>query len=228
MRGSIRLLAIAIIILVLGASGYSQQNSQNRPLGDVAREDRARREQIAEQARAGKVYTNDDLPLPADSTDDAVLALGPDDAEQADAEPSGQGASTPQPVVEAPADEEENWANSERRGDREEYHDVIVVPAGTRILADMGTSQPTTHPWKGKLVMPVYVGFTTAIRDGEEVTIAAAPTYPDEDEGVGPWAVELIAVKVGDNTYDVQTSPVLLGGDHEVTFILKEPLTIYR
>lgn len=115
---------------------------------------------------------------------------------------------------------------------QESSDDVIIVPAGTELRVDVD---------QHKMVLPVRVGFDTAIPALSEVTVQTNRTYIDvptsyQSASVTSYAdyvdnATVVAVTVSGKTYDLQTNQVALakgGTNNEVSFILSKPVTISR
>lgn len=115
---------------------------------------------------------------------------------------------------------------------RESSDDVIIVPAGTELRVDVD---------QHKMVLPVRVGFDTAIPALSEVTVQTNRTYIDvptsyQGASVTSYAdyvdnATVVAVTVSGKRYDLQTNQVALakgGTNNEVSFILSKPVTISR
>lgn len=110
--------------------------------------------------------------------------------------------------------------------------DAIVVPAGTEIKVDVD---------QHKTIVPVRVGFTTAIPALSQVTVNVNRLYvnvPISYQGpeVSSYTdyednATLTAITVAGKNYEVQARPIRLskgGTNNEVTFVLDAPLSILR
>ena len=115
---------------------------------------------------------------------------------------------------------------------KESSENVIVVPAGTEFRVDVD---------QHKMVLPVRVGFDTAIPALSEVTVQTNRTYinvPTSYQGPSVTSytdyvdnATVVAVTVNGKTYDLQTNQAALakgGTNNEVSFILSKPVTISR
>jgi hypothetical protein len=224
--------SVMLAVFFLVSSAYSQIDSQNKPLGDVAREQKEVRKQEQKNEESGRVLTNDDVA--SRSTADA----------ESPAEPStSQGSQT---AASNDATENAQSAGGENQGKQSERPpagsildrpedstpDVIVVPAGTELKVDLDA---------GKTVVPVRVGFATPIPALSQVSVQVSRTAVSVpyliDGTVAMSYVDFLeyatvtAVTVGGKTYDVQsnTLPLSQGGTNsELRFILAGPVSIER
>ncbi len=115
---------------------------------------------------------------------------------------------------------------------KESSVDVIVVPAGTELRVDVD---------QHKMVLPVRVGFDTAIPALSEVVVQtnrANINTPISYQGASVTSyvdyvdyATVTAIAVNGRTYEVRTNQVALakgGTNNEVIFALSKPLTISR
>ena len=108
---------------------------------------------------------------------------------------------------------------------------AIVVPQGTRIQTDILQHSPDTHEppyeYKGKVVIPVRLGFYEAIPAGSTVTVLVNRRY--YDTGIQDVA-ELVNVVVNNKTYDIRTDQQTIqpATVKEVAFTLLTPVKISR
>ena len=226
-RISLRLAAGMIAVLMLAHA--AQPQSQDKALGDVAREQQEVRKQQKKVVPA-KVYSDVDAitgesansqPRSDESKD--VVESKPTQVEKA------QSARSDCNVVDQIPDNKP---------------DVIIVPAGTEIRVDV---------IEGKVIVPVRVGFSTPIPALSKAAVQVNPVYfygyngnygAYGTYGAGPVAyVEnavLTTVTVRGVTYPVQASTVPLdsagtsrgviapSSPHDATFVLSAPIAIER
>jgi hypothetical protein len=115
---------------------------------------------------------------------------------------------------------------------KESSEDVIIVPAGAELRVDVD---------QHKMVLPVRVGFDTAIPALSEVAVQTIRTYvnvPTSYQGASVTSytdyvddASVTAVTVNGKTYELQTNQVALakhGTNNEVIFITSKPVTISR
>lgn len=203
----------------------AQADSSEKPLGDVAREQREKKK-LQDSAHASRVFSDDDV-APAASEPPAVAdkqAPHPDSADKspASSEPSAKddkantAPNTPKSVFDRP---------------RDTTPDVMVVPKGTQIRVDYG---------KRTVIVPVRVGFSTAIPALSPVKVRVARVYvhaySNPDPNVTSTTLDyvdqitLVSVTVGGKSYPVQCDvlPLLPGAstNSEMVFTLEEPLSI--
>jgi hypothetical protein len=115
---------------------------------------------------------------------------------------------------------------------KESSEDVIVVPAGAELRVDVD---------QHKMVLPVRVGFDTAIPALSEVTVQTDRTYINTPVSYSGASVTsyvdyvdyatVTAVTVSGKTYELQTNQVALakgGTNNEVIFVMSKAVTISR
>ncbi|HWR15506.1 MAG TPA: hypothetical protein VN577_11805 [Terriglobales bacterium] len=227
---SLTKLSIAAIIVAMNCLAYSQQDSSSQPLGDIAREQKDKRNQLEKKDKAKKIYTDADLPPASGPDKDLSAATASRDAEERDP-------TVPKPPIEPAITnevEQKKAGNPQVSGSSEETNDSLIILAGTQIKADISQVpagiQLSPHIMSGRVVVPVRIGFTTAIPALTEVTVSV--TGHHYDAGYVD-VVELIAVKIVGTTYTIHTDQIPLfstraGNVREVTFTLMEPLRIPR
>jgi len=120
--------------------------------------------------------------------------------------------------------------------------DALVVAAGTEIRVSIVTPRPEMRPpyvVTGKVVLPVRVGFDTAIPATSVATVSVTPIYQEYEDGKRRHfqqvanLMELTSVVVSGVVYEVKTGAVLPitsapGLDSEIGFALQQPLHIAR
>jgi hypothetical protein len=227
---TIRNLLMAAATTLLFVVSVCAQDSQNKPLGDVAREQREIRKQQQKNSESSRTFTNDELVT-------GLTASDADSASTPSASPSDARDSQPK--------EEKDTAKSQPAiGGEKAVHlpvrsaldrpkdttpDVIIVPAGTELKVDI---------YKHKTVVPVRVGFATPIPALSQVTVQVSRTYINTAYSYNgmPYVdnveyATVTAVTVAGTTYEVQTDtvPLMKGGTNsEVTFILGGPVNVLR
>ena len=108
----------------------------------------------------------------------------------------------------------------DRPKNRHDDADFIVVPAGQEINIEVvspGNSVPTSAITEGKVVVPVRIGFTTAIEALTKVHLRYA--------GNGPF-YRLVSLRIGKKVYKTETD--LAPAGLEMRFTLTRPLRIRR
>ena len=188
------------------------QEAQEKPLGDVAREQRdARKPENAPQ----KVYRNDDLaPAPeakgAAGQDTLAVAAGSetdskaqDPADSANPAESGsseksqdadEDAKPPAPAKLAsqpdkPASQPDKTARPVADRVKDKAPDFYIVPAGTEIKVDISEEnqqRELEHVVEGKVVAPVRLGFATPIPALSKATVQLSMRYYDTGYGDTP------------------------------------------
>jgi hypothetical protein len=235
-RISTGLLTCTIALLMLVPTAQSQLDSREKPLGDVAREQREMRRHQKKDA-AEKVYTEVGVVPDDDRTRSGPAKSSSNSDKDVDAEVSKPFVIGSKP---AKAERESNSPNHRSVLDQtpDAKPDVIIVPAGTEIRVDIVD---------GKVIVPVRVGFATPIPALSKVTVQVNPVYGytgNATYGVGSVAyaenAALTAVTVRGVTYAVQANTVQLdsagtasgavrtGSSHDAVFILSAPLAIER
>jgi hypothetical protein len=112
----------------------------------------------------------------------------------------------------------------DRVKDKDEDGGFIVIPVGQEIKVDpffpVGSS-PTSRVEHGKVVVPVRVGFTTAIPASTKVHLQF--TYTSEEGSL----YRITAVKINKKLYKVDTDEAPYAAS-EMRFTLTKPLRIAR
>jgi len=214
--------------LLIVALAHAQADSQDKPPGDVAREQREIQKQHSKNNRT-RVFTNDDL---QSGSDEQTRDSAAEQDTRADAEKTAADAKKQR------ADSKENSKDltTDRRPqpvldrDKDSAPDLQVIPKGAQIHVDFNTK---------KVVVPVRVGFATPIPAGSPVKLQIARTYlqayPNPDPNIRvpllDYAdqVTLVGVTAGGRVYPVQCDvlPLMLGATNsEMVFTLQEPLSI--
>jgi hypothetical protein len=233
------------ICLVFVVNCPAQQNSQDKPLGDVAREQQNKRKG-QKKSTSRKTYTNDDVFRTAIPDSDHVK-MSPPSA-------TGSGDATPVKKPECVPDCGDVMRASQAYSSAavcplNSAPDTLVVPAGTEIRVVMQPAPDMTpsHVSTAKVVVPVRMGFETAIPALSKMTVKVTPTtyynagYNASESVVGipeqqvvMAVVELTSLTVGKVTYRVKTNAIPLFGSplldimSEMTFTLSEPLHVRR
>jgi hypothetical protein len=241
----VRVLSNAILILGL-VGGARSQDSTDRPLGDVAREQRELRKQPKpEKVYGNKVYGNKDVapatsPDNSDSTSSQSAEVKSAEAKSAEVSsdagkvidakaktslPAAGGmaaakAETPfwrtaldHPALDRPA------LDRPKDSAAENADDLLIVPEGTQLKIDIS---------EGKVVVPVRVGFATAIPALSKATVRVSL----QGTGDSVYIAELTDVTVEGVRYGVQADLVAVPGPQavpsEVTFTLLKQVSIQR
>ena len=217
------------------------QEAQEKPLGDVAREQRdARKPENAPQ----KVYRNDDLApapeakdTPAQDTVAVVAGSEPDSKAQdsaASANPLESGsneksqdatedARPPAPAKPAsqpdkPSSQADKTARPVADRVKDKAPDFYIVPAGTEIKVDISEEnqqRDLEHIVQGKVVAPVRLGFATPIPALSKATVQLSMRYydtgGDEPQAAYNYVAQLTSVTVDGTSYDVESSEIPVG-----------------
>jgi hypothetical protein len=223
---------LIFVLLVQGQAAFGQQDSQSKPLGDVAREQRQQRTQKKRAGTAKHVVKRIGTPPPSSADPKSVQNAVPPAAQPSDQVSESSDAET----VSTP----------EAR--RPQEPDVLVVPAGTEIRVETLAGLPTVTRsgtfYEGKVVVPVRIGFTTAIPALSKVKIAVysvyagngyivygnslfSPTGYADSSGYINQA-ELDSVTIDGTEYKVRTKGAPFSASSEQQFVLEEPLTLER
>jgi hypothetical protein len=207
----------ASAVLWIASLAYGQQDSQNRPLGDVAREQRELRKQREENYPPVVVHTDAE----------AAVASNATQASESAAEPASKSNLSSDPQQANPSESPRSRSVFDRP--KEAVPDTIVVPAGAELRVDI-------H--QHKVVVPVRVGFATPIPALSEVTVQVTRVYVSSAYSLNgmPFVdyveyATITAVTVNGTTYQVQTDsvPLLRGGaNSELTFVLGGPVAVLR
>ena len=231
----VRVLSSGILILGL-VGGARSQDSTDRPLGDVAREQR----ELRKQPKPEKVYGNKDvapatLPDNSDSTSshstEAKSAEVSSDAGKvidakaktslpaaggmaaAKAEAPFSRTALDHPALDRPA------LDRPKDSAAEHADDLLIVPEGTQLKIDIS---------EGKVVVPVRVGFATAIPALSKATVRVSLQGAGDSVSIA----ELTDVTVEGVRYGVQADLVAVPGPQalpsEVTFTLLKQVSIQR
>jgi hypothetical protein len=212
-----RWIASVIVLLALVPIARAQQDSPDKPLGDAAREQR----DIHKQAKPEKVYDNKDVaPAASPDSSDAKASEVPE-AASTTTPPAKipQSISPDQVVLKGNSQASQSALDRPKDKEAEEADDVLVVLAGTQVKVDVS---------EAKVVVPVRVGFSTAIPALSKATVLISGRY--YDAGYANVA-ELTAVTVGGSKYNVHTDQIPIPNPgallpSEVTFTLLDSLTI--
>jgi len=257
----------AMALLLFAQSAVAQDDQ--RPLGDLAREQRDARKL---QNVPDKIYTNEDVkPEPeAKSSDDGgatvALAAGDDsassaqdaaakadaaaekdkkeDAAKKDPAESAEPAKPQPPAHDAtppakPATQNAHAARPITDRPKDNTSDFLIVPVGTEIKVDISEENPSEmdHPVQAKVVVPVRVGFATAIPALSKATVQLSARYYDAGYGTSlqlshTTAAQVTDITVDGTTYDVESNEIDVGPNpglrSEVTFTLLKALAIQR
>ena len=233
-----RVASATIGFLLLAATVQSQQSDQNRPLGDVARDQKQARKQ--QKKTAEKMYTEIDA-----STDTAEP-----EKEEVDSQPS----SVKDTLSKASAETAKSERGQAEGGQLKTVHrpvfdraktdkpDFIIVPVGTEIRVDIVD---------GKVVVPVRVGFATPIPALSRASVkvnrgysipSAYNAYDNTANYPVPYieTADLTSITVGAVAYPVHATTVPLNSGatqenkasipsiRDATFVLTAPLPIER
>lgn len=224
-------------LLSCSSMGLCQGVSPEKPLGDVAREHRAKKEKQKENAKAlslveesyessTSVAASEETSKPSGDKKSAGQTTG---AGNSGAVPSGAGLPAP------------SWQSEVFDNSLNSKIEPLVVPAGTEIRVDLV---------EGKVIVPVRVGFATPIPALSKVALQVNRTYYptgllNERVGYVGFAdyATLTAVTVRGATYPVQSNsiPIASPGSsavtldntmgsspHDATFVLSAPIEIER
>ena len=212
---------------------HAQQIDNDKPLGDVAREQRAihKRQQnglTLQLTTAPKTGSGPGMPSRSDAKDSQPSVLVPT---------SGQEQPVPGPISQAEAGQSSEHVGEGREGHPASSLDAstnsdtyaMIVKAGTEIKVDVDEQ---------KVNVPVRARFDTAIPALSKVTVKSSRQYTNADYPGGNFQytdyvdyARITGVTVEGTTYEVQTNSVpLLKGNasHEVTFTLTSPVAISR
>jgi hypothetical protein len=226
----VRVLSSGILILGL-VGGARSQDSTDRPLGDVAREQR----ELRKQPKPEKVYGNKDVApatLPDNSVSTSSQSAEVKSAEAKSAEVSSEAGKVVDAKAKAylPAAGGMAAAKAETPFSRtaldrpkdsaaENADDLLIVPEGTQLKIDIS---------EGKVVVPVRVGFATAIPALSKATVRVSL----QGTGDSVYIAELTDVTVEGVRYGVQADLVAVPGPQalpsEVTFTLLKQVSIQR
>ncbi len=231
----VRALSSAILILGL-VGGARSQDSTDRPLGDVAREQR----ELRKQPKPEKVYGNKDVgPAPSPDDSDSTSSKS---AEAKSAEVSSDAgkvidakAKTSLPTTGGTEAAKAETPVSRTALDRptmdrpkmdrpkdiaaEKADALLIVPEGTQLMIDISGA---------KVVVPVRVGFATAIPALSKATVRVSLRSTGDSVYIG----ELTDVTVEGVRYSVVADQVAVSGPEaipsEVTFTLLRQISIQR
>jgi len=234
-------LGAAMALALVATPQARSQDAQEKPLGDLAREQRdARKQQINPP---DKTYTNEDLAPPSDAPVDAkdgqnVAVAAPADGDSSanaqdpypDAPPAEAKTTTStEPQSQPPAEEEEPEKKPAKPVPRtsrpvtdrtkDTTPDFLIVPVGSEIKVDISEENPDREPvhiLQGKVTVPVRIGFATAIPALSKATVQISTQYYDAGNGESVQltyasTAQLTAVTVDGTSYDVESNEVSVG-----------------
>lgn len=226
-----------VVLSLLVSFAAAQQTPQEKPLGDVAREQKIVRQQSSKTAEPRKVVTDEDVA--SESTATAPPSTTPSSGTKDIQPTAAQGAKTEaQPTgVEKEKQPEPGIADSVLDRPKDTAPDVIIVPAGTELRVDIDNR---------KIVVPVRIGFATPIPALSQVAVHVSRTYINGPYVSNPYAVDaaqgvsyvdyveyatVTSVTVDGRTYEVQTNSLPLAKgptNSEMTFILDGSVAVAR
>jgi hypothetical protein len=204
-----------VVLLAIGSTVQSQQDTSSKPLGDVAREQQARKQQ--KQNYSVKFYSAFGTPSEKNNLQTNFLTAKPQSTE------------TAEPVRRSVFDQSKST-----------LPDFIIVPAGTEIRVDIIDGKVIV-PVRVGFATPVPALSQAAVKVNQiyytpvSYNVGPGPSLP---VSYGESA-ELTAVTVGGVTYPVQARPVSLTGaalgtmtslssSRDAVFVLTAPLAIER
>ncbi len=223
---------LVVVVLVQCQAAFGQQDPQSKPLGDVAREERQKHSQQKKSGTRKHIHmTGTAVTVPPSGTDPKGAA-------------ASSTAQTSDQVSQSRATETLDTA--EPIGTREP--DLLIVPAGTEIRVQTLSGLPTVTRsgtfYEGKVVVPVRIGFTTAIPALSKVKIAVYSVYAGDgyivygnslfsptgyaDSSGYVNQAELDNVTIDGVEYTVRTKGTTFSVSSEQIFVLAEPLTLER
>ncbi len=187
--------------LLFGTLTFAQQSPSDKPLGDVAREQKSKQKK---KASLGNTYTGEGTPAAPSTADDSS-------AEPKSPLPSAETKPPDSSKTKEKTDAGTNLLDQAKSSES----DFILVPAGTQIKVDRTA---------GKVAWPVRVGFATPIPALSKVTIE---DWGQTFDGETYYQIlALTSVTVDKVTYKTKAKGYAAG--MEVTFTLEEPLKINR
>jgi hypothetical protein len=222
--------ALLLALLMPCQVAFGLQESQATPLGDVARE---LRQKSAQQKKSAK----------------RVHMVGSADAGAAPPNSAKPQAAETSATAESSTTQSEVEVVPEPTPVRTPEPDVIIVPAGTEIRVETLAVLPTVTRWgtvlyEGKVVLPVRLGFTTAIPALSKVKIAVNGAYSGAgyivygnslfspigyaDSSGYVSEAELDSITIDGTEYKVRTKAAPFSAISEQRFVLAEPLTLER
>jgi len=228
-RTSIVLGSLLSVFLLSSFVCAQQPDSQSKPLGDVAREQKQVRKGSQKNSESKRVFTSDEVASGKTDSKNAAVSSSTvaTDSREADGDNSKTGASPASAESKGQAEKRPTASVLDRPKDA--TPDVILVPAGTELKVDID---------KHKTVVPVRVGFATHIPALSQVAVQVSRTYVGTAYSYNgmPYVdyveyATVTGVTVGETTYEVQTDsvPLMKGGTNsEVTFILAGPVKVLR
>jgi len=199
-------LAAAMALALLAAPPARTQDSQEKSLGDLAREQRdARKAQIN---APDKTYTNEDLATVPDSPGakdtDKVAAVDPQantdsapkpqddpypDTKPGDAKDATSAKPQDQPATDTkdaapkkPAKPASHTTRPVTDRPKDTTPDFLIVPVGAEIKVDISeenANREPVHIVQGKVTVPVRVGFATAVPALSKATVQITTRYYD-------------------------------------------------
>ncbi len=224
-----------LAVFLLASFAYSQNDSQDKPLGDVAREQKEARKQEQKNEGSERVNTNDNAAsqsMTSQSVTDAEIPAEPSERQAAESVANQNAAGEAEPARKQGTQSEHAPVRPILDRPEDSTPDVIVVPAGTELKVDLDA---------GKTVVPVRVGFATPIPALSPVSVQVSQsavnvpylfngTFTTSYVDYTEYAT-VTAVTVGGKTYEIQTDtlPLLQGGTNsELRFVLAGPVSIER
>lgn len=219
-----------LAVFLLAPFAYSQNDSQDKPLGDVAREQKKVRKEEQKNEGSARVVTNDNVA--SHSATDRESPAEPSEGQGAESVANKNAAGETRPARKQGTQSGPAPVRPILDRPEDSTPDFVVVPAGTELKVDLDA---------GKTVVPVRVGFATPIPALSPVSVQISQSainvpylfngtlttsYVDYTE-----YATITAVTVGGKTYEIQTDPLPLapgGTNSEVRFVLAGPVSIER
>jgi hypothetical protein len=225
--------AFVAVLFSCSSLALAQTPSQDKPLGDLAREQKAQKNQQTKGAKKlSVVEASNNSSAPASAVETTSSTQKPVAVEPVRSQAASSQADT---VKSKQSDVFDHALNSKT--------EPLVVPAGTEIRVDLV---------EGKVIVPVRVGFATPIPALSKVAVQVNRTYyptgfinTSDRVGYVGYAdyATLTAVTVGGRTYPVESAaiPVATPGSsavtvdntlgcspHDAKFVLSAPVAIER
>jgi len=204
----------SVALLIISSAAYSQQNSQSKPLADVAREQQA----VRAQKKPAPVYTIDSQNT-ADGSQKSTVRSEKTTEDVGAKQPAAKGS-----VLDRPLNEK---------------RDPFVVPAGTEIRVDL-TEKKVTVPVRVGFATPIPALSKVAVDTDRTYFQTSYDGYNAGNPGYVEY-VTLTTVTVQGKTYSVKTDRIQLNGTnvhatvgagptsiHDAVFTLSEPLSMER
>lgn len=214
---------VAVVIFVGLAPAVSSQEDGEKPLGDVAREQRQAQDK---KTHPSTVIHNSDIASPEEVGEAKGQPL-PSPAPNTSASGNATADQKKTPDVKKKDVVSSSSIFDRQRSAEEEAADKFrTVPAGTRIPVDL---------LRNNVSEPVRLGFATPIPALSEAEVQFSADYyyvydPDDDDpyGVPACSAQLTALTLGGVRYPVQTDaiPTACIKAGEITFTLTAPLKI--